>query len=110
MSSPGLFSRLVHLGVAADTHPRDVRYAVIANAATCACVMSSLIGTIVYAILDRWGDTVNTAARMESHGEPGRIQVTDECRQAIGERFMLEDRGTVPIKGKGPMHTGWLNA
>jgi class 3 adenylate cyclase len=69
--------------------------------------VAGVIGTAKYSY-DLWGDTVNTAARMESHGEPGRIQLTAECRRALGERFAVEDRGTVPIKGKGPMQTFWL--
>jgi class 3 adenylate cyclase len=69
--------------------------------------VAGVIGTAKYSY-DLWGDTVNTAARMESHSEPGRIQLTAECRAALGERFSVEDRGTVPIKGKGPMQTYWL--
>jgi len=52
---------------------------------------------------DVWGDTVNVAARMESHGEPGRIQVSGEARQAIGPSFNFDPRGVIDIKGKGPM-------
>ena len=52
---------------------------------------------------DVWGDTVNVAARMESHGEAGRIQVSAEAKQAIGPSFEFEPRGMVDIKGKGPM-------
>ena len=49
---------------------------------------------------DVWGDTVNTASRMESHGSAGRIQVTDEAKLAIGHSFVFERRGTVEIKGR----------
>jgi class 3 adenylate cyclase len=59
-------------------------------------------------IYDLWGDTVNTASRMESHGAPGEIQVTDATRAALGEGWLLEERGTSEIKGKGPMRTWWL--
>ena len=52
---------------------------------------------------DIWGDTVNTASRMESHGSAGRIQVTDDAKLAIGNSFVFERRGTVEIKGKGQM-------
>jgi len=60
-------------------------------------------------IYDLWGDTVNTASRMESHGIPGRIQVTDFTRQGLSETFMLEERGIIDVKGKGEMHTWFLN-
>ena len=61
-------------------------------------------------VYDLWGDVVNTAARMESHGSPDRIQVTDVCRDLLAESFVLEARGAVDIKGKGEMHTYWLLA
>lgn len=56
---------------------------------------------------DLWGDTVNTASRMESHGLPGRIQVSDSTRAALGESFTVDERGVIDVKGKGPMRT-WL--
>ena len=57
---------------------------------------------------DVWGDTVNTASRMELHGSAGRIQVTDEAKLAIGNSFVFERRGTVEIKGKGQMLLHYL--
>jgi class 3 adenylate cyclase len=54
---------------------------------------------------DLWGDTVNTASRMESHAVPGTIQVTETTYERLRERFELEPRGTVEIKGKGAMAT-----
>ncbi len=59
-------------------------------------------------IYDLWGDTVNTASRMESHGAPGEIQVSDAARAALGDAFVFEERGVSEIKGKGPMRTWWL--
>jgi class 3 adenylate cyclase/succinate dehydrogenase hydrophobic anchor subunit len=59
-------------------------------------------------IYDLWGDTVNTASRMESHGAPGEIQLTDATRAALGNGWMFEERGVSEIKGKGPMRTWWL--
>jgi class 3 adenylate cyclase len=56
-------------------------------------------------IYDVWGDTVNTASRMESHGVPGRIQVTDITQRRLAERYDFELRGTVDVKGKGPTVT-----
>ncbi|MBX3567882.1 MAG: adenylate/guanylate cyclase domain-containing protein [Rhizobiaceae bacterium] len=52
---------------------------------------------------DVWGDTVNVAARMEQHGEPGMIQVTREAVQAIGGGHRFTPRGLLDVKGKGPM-------
>ena len=57
---------------------------------------------------DVWGDTVNTASRMESHGEIGRIQLTAETKERLGDAFLFEERGMVDIKGKGPVKTFWL--
>ena len=54
------------------------------------------------------GDTVNTASRMESHGAPGRIQLTDSTRQRLGDPFVFEERGIIEIKGKGEMPTWYL--
>jgi len=59
---------------------------------------------------DLWGDTVNTASRMESHGVPGRIQVNDACQEALRATCTFETMGTVEIKGKGPMTTHFLVA
>jgi class 3 adenylate cyclase len=59
-------------------------------------------------IYDLWGDTVNTASRMESHGAPGEIQLSDTTRAALGDGWVVEDRGVSEIKGKGPMRTWWL--
>jgi class 3 adenylate cyclase len=70
-------------------------------------VVAGVIGTAKYSY-DLWGDTVNTASRMESHGAPGEIQVSDACRTALGDAFELRERGVVEIKGKGPMRTWWL--
>ncbi|MCG6560607.1 adenylate/guanylate cyclase domain-containing protein [Ruegeria sp. 1NDH52C] len=57
---------------------------------------------------DVWGDTVNTASRMESHGVPGRIQVTAAAKSELEGDYTFEPRGTVIIKGMGEVKTWWL--
>lgn len=52
-------------------------------------------------IYDLWGDAVNTASRMESHGLGGKIQVTEATYQLIQADFLCQPRGLVSIKGKG---------
>jgi adenylate cyclase len=59
-------------------------------------------------IYDVWGDTVNTASRMESTGVPGRIQVTTEARDRLAGEFEFERRGFVDVKGKGRVETWFL--
>jgi len=56
---------------------------------------------------DLWGSTVNMAARMESHGVPGQIQVTPAVREQLAERYVFKPRGTIDVKGVGAMET-WL--
>ena len=57
---------------------------------------------------DVWGDTVNVASRMESHGLPGRIQVTAETAERLRDRYEFERRGLVDVKGKGSVDTCFL--
>ncbi|MCZ6568159.1 MAG: adenylate/guanylate cyclase domain-containing protein [Actinobacteria bacterium] len=55
-----------------------------------------------------WGDTINSASRMESEGVPGRIQVTEDVYQRLRDRYRFEPRGVIPVKGKGDMRTYFL--
>ena len=66
-----------------------------------------MIGTHKF-VYDVWGDTVNTASRMESHSLPGRIQISAATRAALGDRYSYEPRGMIDIKGKGRMETYFL--
>ncbi len=70
-------------------------------------VVAGVIGTRKFAY-DVWGDTVNTASRMESHALPGHIQVSDRTRVLIEHAFDLEDRGEISVKGKGLMRTWFV--
>ncbi|WPB75298.1 adenylate/guanylate cyclase domain-containing protein [Archangium violaceum] len=70
-------------------------------------VVAGIIGTRKFAY-DLWGDTVNMASRLESHGLSGRIQVSEPTYLALRERFGFEPRGEVDIKSIGPVRTWWL--
>mmetsp|Transcript_38350 Transcript_38350/g.80973 ORF Transcript_38350/g.80973 Transcript_38350/m.80973 type:complete len:175 (+) Transcript_38350:2-526(+) len=60
-------------------------------------------------VYDVWGDAVNTASRMESHGEKMRLHVSQATYELIQEDFVCEDRGTMQVKGKGEMHTYFVS-
>ncbi|MFP5318016.1 MAG: adenylate/guanylate cyclase domain-containing protein [Acidimicrobiia bacterium] len=64
-------------------------------------VIAGVIGRRKF-IYDLWGDTVNTASRMEAHGIPGSIQVTERTYRRLAQAFALEKRGVIEVKGKGP--------
>lgn len=65
-------------------------------------VVAGVIGTKKF-IYDLWGDTVNIASRMESTGVPGRVQISDATAALLGDRYALEERGLIDVKGKGQM-------
>jgi len=70
-------------------------------------VVAGVIGKKKF-IYDIWGDTVNTASRMESHGTPGYVHVTEETRRRLADTYVFEARGEIDVKGKGPMRTYYL--
>jgi adenylate cyclase len=65
-------------------------------------VVAGVIGRAKF-IYDLWGDTVNTASRMESHAPPGNIQVTERTFDRLRHSYELRPRGAIEVKGKGPM-------
>jgi PAS domain S-box-containing protein len=69
--------------------------------------VGAIVGTSKFHY-DLWGDAINIAARMESHGEPDRIQVAEGAWKRLRSGYVLEARGEIDIKGKGPMQTWFL--
>ena len=67
-------------------------------------VVAGVIGTSKFAY-DLWGDTVNTASRMESHGVPGEIQLSQDAARRLPPQFDVRPRGVLDVKGKGRMET-----
>jgi class 3 adenylate cyclase len=70
-------------------------------------VVAGVIGTSKFSY-DLWGDTVNTASRMESDGVAGHIQVTARTFQCLRDGYRFQRRGPIPVKGKGEMVTYFL--
>jgi adenylate cyclase len=70
-------------------------------------VVAGVIGRAKF-IYDLWGDTVNTASRMESHAPPGSIQVTQHTFELLRPLYEFRPRGAIDVKGKGPMRTHLL--
>lgn len=70
-------------------------------------VVAGVIGTKRF-LYDLWGDAVNVASRMESHGTPGEIQITRATYDLLKDEFECRRRGTIPVKGKGEVETWYL--
>jgi adenylate cyclase len=70
-------------------------------------VVAGVIGRKRF-LYDLWGDAVNTASRMESHGTPGRIQITRATYELLADEFECEPRGTIAVKGKGEVEVWYI--
>ena len=70
-------------------------------------VIAGVIGEHRF-LYDVWGESVNLASRMESHGEPDRVHLSDQTRQALGSSFAMDRRGEIEIKGLGKLETFFL--
>ncbi|TMF36003.1 MAG: adenylate/guanylate cyclase domain-containing protein [Chloroflexi bacterium] len=75
----------------------------------CGPAVAAVIGSRKFTY-DVWSDAVNTASRMESHGEPGRIHVTAAIAARLGDGYMLIPRGGIEVKGKGTMETFFVES
>ena len=73
----------------------------------CGPVVAGVIGKQKFTY-DMWGDTVNLAARMESHGLPGEIHISEAMADKLKEKYLLAQRGWVEVKGKGLLQTFWV--
>lgn len=85
-----------------DNLPMRVRIGIATGPA-----VAGVIGAYKFSY-DLWGDTVNTASRMESLGQTDRIQVCPTTQALLDRRYRLEERGLIDIKGRPPMRTWWL--
>ena len=87
----------------ADSSPHDLRLRIGISSGP---VVAGVIGRRRF-LYDLWGDTVNMASRMESHGSPDTIQITRSTRELLADDFVTESRGLVEVKGKGEVET-WI--
>lgn len=75
----------------------------------CGPLVAGVIGELK-PFYDIWGDTVNIASRMESHGSPGRLHISDDVRQSLTGDYQLEPRGKIDVKNRGQIQTWYVNS
>jgi class 3 adenylate cyclase len=93
-----------HVETLSSRHP-DLRLRIGIHTGS---VVAGVIGENKFAY-DLWGDNVNIASRMESHGLPGLIQVSEAFVRAASDKWRFEPRGSIDVKGQGPMNTYFLS-
>ena len=95
------------LGVRSEHHPgirsRPIQFRIGINSGP---VIGGVIGRKKF-VYDVWGDAVNIASRMESHGLPSKVHISAATYELIRDEFVCEPRGKILVKGKGEMET-WL--
>jgi adenylate cyclase len=89
-----------------DPHGREVPFRIGIGAGP---LVAGVVGTRRF-FYDVWGDAVNVAARMESTGVEGKVQVPEEVYERLRGEFTFEERGEIDVKGKGTMRTWFLLA
>jgi adenylate cyclase len=94
----------MHVEALSSRHP-DLRLRIGIHAGP---VVAGVIGENKFSY-DLWGDNVNIASRMESHGLPGRIHVSEAFVRAASDKSQFEARGLIDVKGQGPMKTYFLS-
>jgi guanylate cyclase len=83
---------------------RELRFRIGINSGP---VVAGIIGRHKFSY-DLWGDSVNSASRMEAFGQAGEIQLTESTHDLIADDFICESGGVIDIKGKGPMEVWYL--
>jgi adenylate cyclase len=91
----------------ADLHDPHGRAVPIRIGIASGPVVAGVVGTRKF-FYDVWGDAVNVAARMETTGDVGKIHVSQDAYERLKAEFVLEARGPIDVKGKGPMLTWFL--
>jgi len=94
------------IGVVADHQDHNARWQVRIGMAL-GPIIAGVVGVSKFAY-DVWGDTVNLASRLETTSEPGRIHVAAVLAKRLQSTYVVEPRGSIDLKGKGPTETFYL--